>query len=126
MPCATLCPIRVTEALLPRLLASGEGATVVNISSFLASITHTNGGSSGYRESKAALNMTTRSLAVEHGEAGLLVIAMSPGWVRTRMGGEGAPLEPEEAIGGLVEVIEGLTPEHSGRFWHHDGTELPW
>ncbi len=123
----TLGPIRVTEALLDNLRAAGAGATVANMSSYLGSIgENTSAGSDGYRESKAALNMFTRSLAIEEREAGLIVIAMSPGWVRTRMGGESAPLEPEESIGGLVGVIEGLTAEESGRFWHHDGTELAW
>ena len=123
----TLGPIRVTEALLDSLLAAGEGATVVNISSRLGSITENDSGSyTGYRESKAALNMYSRSLANEQREAGLLVIPVSPGWVRTDMGGPDADLSPEESIGGLVKVIEGLDRERSGLFINHDGRLLEW
>ena len=122
----TLGPIRVTEALLPNLLAA-EGAVVVNVSSRLGSLAeNTTGGYPGYRESKAALNMFTRSLAAEHAAAGLVAVSVSPGWVRTDMGGPGAALEPEESIGGLRAVIEGLGAEQSGRFWNNDGRELDW
>jgi NAD(P)-dependent dehydrogenase (short-subunit alcohol dehydrogenase family) len=123
----TFGPMRVTEAVLPNLLASGEGATVVNISSRLGSIAENDSGRYiGYRESKAALNMYSRSLANEHRDAGLLVIPVSPGWVRTDMGGPDAPLSPEQSVGGLVKVIEGLDAEDSGRFLNHDGAVLRW
>jgi NAD(P)-dependent dehydrogenase (short-subunit alcohol dehydrogenase family) len=122
----TLGPMRVTDALLPNLLAAG-GATIVNMSSRLGSLgENTSGGYHGYRESKAALNMYTRSLAAEQRDKGILAIAVSPGWVRTDMGGPDAPLAPEESIGGLREVIEGLGAEHSGLFLDHDGTVLDW
>ena len=56
----------------------------------------------------------------------IIVVAVSPGWVRTDMGGAGAPLSPEASVRGLRKVIEGLTPRDSGRFLSHDGTEIPW
>jgi len=60
-----LGPVRVTQALLPNLRA-GKGRTIVGITSGLASITwNTHGGYYGYRESKAALDMFTRTLAAE-------------------------------------------------------------
>ena len=122
----TLGPMRVTDALLPNLIAAKQ-ACVVNMSSRLGSLSdNTIGGYHGYRESKAALNMYSRSLAADHRDDGLIAIAVSPGWVRTDMGGSEAPLSPEESISGLRNVIEGLTPEHSGKFINHDGTELAW
>ena len=54
------------------------------------------------------------------------MVAVSPGWVRTDMGGAGAPLSPEASVRGLRKVIEGLTPRDSGRFLSHDGTQIPW
>ena len=51
---------------------------------------------------------------------------MSPGWVRTDMGGRSAPLAPEESIGRLRKLIGGFTREHSGRFISHDGSGIPW
>jgi NAD(P)-dependent dehydrogenase (short-subunit alcohol dehydrogenase family) len=122
----TLGPMRVTQALLPNLRA-GEKKTVVGISSGLGSIAgNTRGGNYGYRESKAALNMFTRTLAADLRDEGFIAIAMSPGWVKTDMGGENAQLEPEQSIAGMRQVIEGLTAEQSGRFLNWDGTEVPW
>ncbi|MEX1025855.1 MAG: SDR family oxidoreductase [Planctomycetota bacterium] len=122
----TLGPMRVTDALLPRL-AAAEGAIIANMSSRLGSLSdNTSGGYGGYRESKAALNMYTRSLAAEHEDDGILAVCMSPGWVRTDMGGPDATLEPEESVRGLLQVLEGLEPDQSGLFWNHDGTQLEW
>ena len=121
-----LGPMRVTKALLPAL-RRGDRKTVVNISSQLGSIERNGGGGYyGYRESKAALNMFTRSIAGELASDGFICIAMSPGWVRTDMGGPQAPLSPEQSIRGMLTVIDGLTPAKSGQFWNHDGEELPW
>ena len=118
--------MRVTKALLPAL-RRGDRKTVVNISSQLGSIERNGGGGYyGYRESKAALNMFTRSIAGELASDGFICIAMSPGWVRTDMGGPQAPLSPEQSIRGMLTVIDGLTPAKSGHFWNHDGEELPW
>ncbi len=122
----TLGPVRVTTALLPNLKAAKSGI-VVNVSSRLGSLAeNTSGSFNGYRESKAALNMYSRSLAAEQRENGLIVIPVSPGWVRTDMGGPDATLSPEESISGLRKVIEGLKPEQSGLFLNHDGAVLDW
>ena len=119
-------PVRVTQALLPNLRA-GKGKTIVGISSGLGSIDwNRNGGFYGYRESKAALDMFMRSLAAELKGEGFICIAMIPGWVRTDMGGPEAPLTPEQSVGGMRKVIDGLKPEDSGKFWSHDGTNVPW
>ena len=122
----TLGPMRVTEALLPNLTAT-KGGAVVNVSSRLGSIaSNTVGKYSGYRESKAALNMYSRSLAFDHADEGLLAICVSPGWVKTDMGGPDADLTPEESITGLRGVIETLDEKQSGLFLNHDGTVLEW
>lgn len=122
----TLGPMRVTESVLSNLEASGEGI-VVNISSRLGSISSNEVGQySGYRESKAALNMYSRSLAFDHAEDGLLAICVSPGWVQTDMGGAEADLTPQQSISGLRKVIAGLRKEQSGLFINHDGTVLEW
>lgn len=81
-------PMRVTRAILPNL-RSGRLKTIVNITSNLASISgNTEGGFYGYRESKAALNMFTRSLAAKLGRDGFTCVAMHPGWVQTDMGAQ--------------------------------------
>jgi len=122
----TIGPMRVTQALLPNLKA-GSRKMVVSISSGLGSISaNTKGGYYGYRESKAALNMFMRSLAAELQPDGFTCIAMSPGWVRTDMGGSQATLSPEESATGIVKVIESLKPSESGSFYSHEGKKLEW
>jgi NAD(P)-dependent dehydrogenase (short-subunit alcohol dehydrogenase family) len=121
----TVGPMRVTQALLPNLRL-GTTKQIVNISSDLGSIERSRGGFVGYRESKAALNMFTRSLAADLGDEGFTCIVMSPGWVRTDMGGPEAPLSPAESITGMRAVIDGLKPEDSGSFKKYDGTTVPW
>ncbi|HKQ96440.1 MAG TPA: SDR family oxidoreductase [Candidatus Polarisedimenticolia bacterium] len=122
----TLGPVRVTQALLPNLRA-GKGKTIVGISSGLGSIEwNSEGGFYGYRESKAALDMFMRSLAGELKSEGFICIALIPGWVKTDMGGPEAPLTPEESVTGMRKVLDGLKPADTGKFWSHDGTNVPW
>jgi len=122
----TIGPMRVTRALLPNL-RRGEAKKIVNITSNLGSIANnTSGRFYGYRESKAALNMFTRSLAGELRDEGFICIVMNPGWVQTDMGGPQAPLRATESIKGMRSVIDRLTPADSGTFWTHEGEQMPW
>lgn len=122
----TVGPMRVTQALLPNLRLGSE-KKIINITSNLGSIAdNTDGRFYGYRESKAALNMFTRSLAAELRGEGFTCIVMNPGWVQTDMGGPNAPLEAPESIAGIRAVIDRLTPADSGTFWTHEGQQLPW
>ncbi|MCP3902773.1 MAG: SDR family oxidoreductase [Planctomycetes bacterium] len=121
-----LGPMRVTSALLPNVRA-GAGKQIVAISSGLGSIAdNTSGRWYGYRESKAGLNMFMRSLAAELRGEGFVCVVLSPGWVRTDMGGPEAPLSPKQSITGMRRVIDGLDAEKSGHFYGHDGAEIPW
>jgi NAD(P)-dependent dehydrogenase (short-subunit alcohol dehydrogenase family) len=122
----TLGPMRVTQALLPNLRL-GNDKKIVHITSGLGSIRENDsGGFYGYRESKAALNMFNRSLAVDYRDEGFTCIVMSPGWVRTDMGGPEAPLSPQDSIRGMRKVIDGLTIEDSGTFQSWDGRQRAW
>ena len=122
----TIGPMRVTRALLPNL-RRGEEKKIVNITSNLGSIAdNTDGSFYGYRESKAALNMFTRSLAAELRDEGFTCIVMNPGWVQTDMGGPNAPLQAPESISGMQAVIARLTPADSGTFWTYEGKQMPW
>jgi NAD(P)-dependent dehydrogenase (short-subunit alcohol dehydrogenase family) len=122
----TVGPVRVTRALLPNLRA-GEMKTIVNITSRLGSIALTdNGVFYGYRESKAALNMFTRTLANELKPEGFTCLTIHPGWVQTDMGGANANLTPEESISGMRAVIADKGPEDTGTYWSYGGEEVPW
>ena len=60
---------------------------IVNMSSTLGQLKDMGAGYPGYRISKAALNALTRVAAAEFGPGNIKVNAMSPGWVKTDMGG---------------------------------------
>jgi NAD(P)-dependent dehydrogenase (short-subunit alcohol dehydrogenase family) len=72
-----------------------------------------------YRVSKAALNMAVASARHDYPKATL--VAISPGWVRTDMGGADAPLSVEQSVNAMRRTIEGLTPKHTGAFLNYDG-----
>ena len=121
-----LGPIRITQALLPNL-AAGDAKTIVNISSGLSSISrNTDGQFYGYRESKAALNMFTRTLGHELREQGFIVVALDPGWVQTDLGGPEAPTTAEQSVSGMRSVIAELTVEDTGTFKNSRGETVPW
>lgn len=91
-------PLFLTQALLEPLRAAGRSGRIVIVSSDSGRFTVAkNGVAFPYRMSKAAVNMLTLNLAAALAPDGILVNAMHPGWVRTDMGGPGAPVAPEEA-----------------------------
>lgn len=120
----SLGPMRVTQALLPNVLAS-ESKTIVHISSTMGSIANNRGGYYGYRASKAALNMLNSSLALELADKGVTSVVLHPGWVQTRMGGSGADISVDVSVAGMLSVIADLTPEKTGGFYDYQGKELP-
>lgn len=122
----TLGPLRVIEAFVDNV-ARGERAVIATITSGMGSLAdNTSGGSIAYRSSKAAVNMAMRSAAAELAARGIICIVVNPGWVKTRMGGAGAPLPVEESVGGMRALVERLRPRDSGKFFDHDGSEHPW
>ena len=121
-----LGPLLLTQALLPHLRA-GERKLVVAISSGLGSIgENSTGGWVAYRIAKAALHQVMRTLSAELSKDGLSFVLISPGWVRTRMGGQDAPLSPEESVRGVLKVVDRLTPRDTGKFFSERGREIPW
>ena len=121
----SLGPLRVTQALLPNL-KSGEGKTIVSITSQLGSIELSTGGLYSYRTSKTALNQINKIISSELASQGFTCVVMHPGWVKTDMGGASAPLTKAESISGMLGVIENLTTESTGMFFNYDGGILPW
>ncbi len=85
----TIGPLRMIQAVAPGMKERGYGR-IVNLSSKLAQLKDMAGGYPGYRISKTALNALTRVAAAEFGPGNIKVNAMSPGWVKTDMGGPDA------------------------------------
>jgi NAD(P)-dependent dehydrogenase (short-subunit alcohol dehydrogenase family) len=119
-----IAPYQLGCALLPKL-AEARGKAIA-ISSGMGSIGDNGGGWVPYRTSKAALNMAWSSLAMEAKPRGVTCVLLSPGWVKTRMGGAGAEITSEESVGDMRALIDRLTLDDSGRFLRRNGSDLPW
>jgi NAD(P)-dependent dehydrogenase (short-subunit alcohol dehydrogenase family) len=114
-----LGPLRVTRALLPKL---AKTAKVVSITSGMGSIgDNTSGGAYGYRMAKAALNMANKSMSVDLRDRKIVCVVVNPGWVRTDMGGMGAPTPVEESVAKLIALTDGLQPADTGKFLDYKG-----
>lgn len=118
-------PQAVAEVLIENVIRS-DLKRIVMMSSRMGSITHNDGEDHIYRSSKAALNQVMKGMAADLADRRVTVIAVSPGWVKTDMGGSGAPLTAEPSIKGLRKVIAGMTPKKSGKFFSYDGSEIEW
>lgn len=128
-------PVQTTVAFLP-LLKAGSGKTIAFIGSRQGSLTLTTTKDDpaafmgSYSVAKAALNMAVRKLANElnSNEKGeFSVLSLHPGWVSTDMGGDQAPLTPEDSAKGLISVLDKRSvPAETGKFYAYDGSELPW
>jgi len=120
-----LGPAKIVSSLQKYL---ARGATVLNMSSGLGSLTVATDITKccTYSMSKAALNMLTVHQAKDLKKLGVKVICMDPGWVKTRMGGEGAMIEASVSVGSMLEVVGGLKEADSGKFFRYDGVPVAW
>ena len=114
---------RVTRAFLP-LLGRAAHPRVVNISSLAGSISAKEDSRYYcYSASKAALNMLTRAMAAELRPRGITVVAVTPGWVQTELGGARAPLTVEESARSLAGMIGRVSEADAGQFLDRDGQQ---
>jgi NAD(P)-dependent dehydrogenase (short-subunit alcohol dehydrogenase family) len=118
----TFGPWRMIEAFLP-LLRRSDAPRIVNVSSGAGQLSDMNGGRGAYRVSKAALNALTRTLAWD--EEGIKINAMCPGWVRTDMGGAGAPKSVEEGADTAVWLATLPDDGPTGGFFRNR-EPIPW
>ena len=117
------------------LLKASQAGSFSSISAKVGSIEDNRlGGWYSYRASKAALNMVLKTLAIEWGFAlpKCTVAALHPGTVVSPLSSPFTAnsnkhlFSPDESASHLKSVLDNLTPQHSGRFWSWDGTEIPW
>ena len=112
---------RLTQAVVP-LLRRSDDARIVNVSSGAGQLNDMNGGYPSYRISKSGLNALTRILANE--ESGIRVNSVCPGWVRTDMGGRGAPRSVEE--GADTAVWLATDPDVGSGGFFRNRQPIPW
>jgi len=118
--------LRVSVALLPHV-RRGAAKKLVHVTSGMGSIgDNTSGGSYAYRMSKAALNMMSRSLAVDLRGEGIVSVVINPGWVQTDMGGSSAPTPVADSVRGILREIDKATLADSGEFLNWKGNRYPW
>jgi len=133
-------PLLLTQKLLPLLKKAAaqtsseelscSRAGVVNISALLGSQQITQANRMGvhlpYKCSKSALNMATILLSHELRGSGILVTAIHPGWVKTDMGGDQAPLTAHDSIAACLQTIGRANAQSAGKMLNYDGADLPY
>ena len=122
----SIAPLLMSEKFLP-LLEKSKNAKIVNITSQNGSISQRNvGGKYSYAASKAALNMITKILSNDLRSKSIVTLAIHPGWVKTDMGGEEAPLEIEKPVSQIIDLTERSGMSDSGKFLDREGKVMPW
>jgi len=132
-----VAPLFLARAFLPLLQCAADRqphlglgvqrAAIVQMSTAVASINeNTGGGLYAYRCSKAALNMSMKSLAVDLANKGILVLALHPGWVQTQMGGPNAQITTETCCKTMLDTMDGLTEKDHGGFLRYNNTNITW
>lgn len=119
-----LAPLTLSQTLLPALK---DGAKIAMITSRMGSISDNGSGAYyGYRMAKAALNAGSVSLARDLVPRNIHVGIYHPGFVQTQMVGFAGDISPDEAASRIIQRISELNASRSGKFYHSNGSELPW
>ena len=122
----TIAPYEIACTFLPHIM-DGVLKKVVSVTSKMGSIDdNTSGGSYIYLSSKSALNMVMRSLQHDLRSHGIATLTLHPGWVKTDMGGMNALINVDQSVVGMMEVIDKLTLENSGRFIDYAEKPINW
>ncbi|KAF2803101.1 short chain oxidoreductase [Mytilinidion resinicola] len=133
----------VTSAFIP-LLKKGTEKKVFNVSTTLGSIAHAatyrQTPAPAYAVTKAALNMLTVQYSLGYEDQGFTFIALSPGWLKTDLGGEGADLPVADGAEATLKIVHEKGKEDTGKFFnikkagwgnatglnYYDGKEVSW
>ena len=128
-----VAPYAITEALVP-LLARSEDARVINHSSMLGSMGTAESMweqvagfmTIGYSTSKAGLNMLTLIQSKTLASKGIAVAAAHPGWVKTDLGSQAAPMEVDEGARTVVDLVTITRQQFPHGQLCHKGERIPW
>lgn len=121
----SIAPMLMSLALHDNLKAS-KLKKLVTITSMMGSIAGHGGGAYAYRASKAAVNSVMHGLSKEWAKDGIVFGIYHPGWVKTDMGGSGAPVTPQDSVKGLRAQIAKLSAANSGAYLDFLGKEIAW
>ncbi|RZK13156.1 MAG: SDR family NAD(P)-dependent oxidoreductase [Flavobacterium sp.] len=115
----TIGTVLFTEAMLPYL---NDGSHVLFLSTAMALLRNVGPSAPAYRMSKAALNVYTVMLSQRLAGQNIIVTALHPGWVQTRMGGKTAPVTIEDSVNGIYKAI--VENKQTGKFWNVDTAKV--
>lgn len=119
-------PVRLAHALLGKVRR--DTGILAFMSSIMGSIAENeSGGMEVYRASKTAQNSLARSLWIgEAKDAGVTVLSVHPGWVKTDMGGAGADIDVDTSVTGIADQLAAHHGTHAHRFIDYSGREIAW
>ena len=128
-----VAPYAITEALVP-LLSRSDDARVINQSSMLGSIGNAESAweqvatfmAVGYSTSKAGLNMLTLMQSKTLASKGIAVAASHPGWVKTDLGTQAAPMEVDEGARTVIDLVTVARDRFPHGQLMHKGERMPW
>jgi NAD(P)-dependent dehydrogenase (short-subunit alcohol dehydrogenase family) len=128
-----IAPYAITEALVP-LLSRSDDARVINQSSMLGSISNAENAwdqvatfmAVGYSTSKAGLNMLTLIQSKMLASKGIAVAAAHPGWVKTDLGTQAAPMEVDKGASTAVDLVTIARDQFPHGQLQHNGERMPW
>lgn len=70
--------------------------------------------------------MATKSMSVDLMKDNILAVSLHPGWVKTDMGGNNAPMDVDASSKYLIDLLYNLNESHNGGLYQYDGKRLPW
>ena len=124
--------IKILELMMKKKLLNSK-AKMIFFSSLAGSIHNRGrmkhnkkGGDLIYRISKAALNVAVKNIAYDFSDTDYSIVAIHPGWVRTRSGGKNANLSISYASKKIFNLIQNLKVKDSGKFLNYNGITLKW
>ena len=120
----TYGPLLMSQALIP-LMQRNDYGRIINMSSGLGQLTDMADSYPAYRISKTAINALTRMFSEELKGYNILINSMSPGWVKTDMGGSQAPLTVEQGADTAVWLATLPDGGPTGKFFR-ERKEMAW
>lgn len=119
-------PVLLAQALHSNVMLGVE-KKMVFITSKPASIADNTGGAMYMnRTCRTALNQAIKSMSIDLFDDGITLASISPGWVQTDSGGEGALINAETSAKGIRQVVASLTLEQTALFADYKGALIPW
>ncbi|KAK9829599.1 hypothetical protein WJX72_006821 [[Myrmecia] bisecta] len=129
----TIGPLLITQQLLRnRLIGSGQkvadgpGSVIANVTSKVGSVDDNRGGGGyAYRASKSALNNVNKSMSIDLARRGIAAVLLHPGYVRTGMTGGNGLIDVDQAVAGMLSVLESDLPLN-GHWYDYKQEAIPW